>query len=103
MKILSTIILSAVLGVFTGNIFAQDTAFVLKENEVYYGTWVNMDYQPNAHPRQKIINYPGEWAMYGSPESETTPETGTYSHSTYIFYFQDLSYGFKKQMKLILL
>ena len=107
MKILSTIILSAVLGVFTGNIFAQDTAFVLKENEVYYGTWVNMDYQPNAHPRQKIINFPGEWATYGSAESETTTETGTYKITDKwtdsegnIWYKCEVSFSFQKAYEL---
>lgn len=78
MKVLSTMILSAVLVVFTGNIFAQDTTLVLKDNEEIYGTWVNMDYKPNAHPRQKVIIYPGEWAAYGSAESETATETGTH-------------------------
>ena len=54
MKILSTIILSAVLGVFTGNIFAEEKTYVAKDNEEIYGTWVNMDYKADAgyHPKR---------------------------------------------------
>jgi len=72
-------ILGLALLAFTGNIFAQDMLYVAEENEGIYGTWVNMDYQPDAHPRQKIINYPGKWATYGSAGSETATETGKYT------------------------
>ena len=78
MKLVSAMILCGALVVFfTETIFAQDPLYVAKDNEEIYGTWVNRDYQPNAHPRQKIIIYPEEWAAYGLAESETATDTGT--------------------------
>ncbi len=77
MKLLSTLILGAALVSFTGNIFAEEKTYVAKDNEELYGTWVNMDYKPDAQPHQKIINYPGRFENFGSAESETAKETGT--------------------------
>ena len=77
-KLLTALILGAALMVFFGNTLAGEKAYVPEDNEELYGTWVNMDYKPNAHPRQKVISYPGEWAAYGSAESETATETGTH-------------------------
>jgi hypothetical protein len=78
MKLLSTLILGAALVAFTGNIFAEEKPYVAKDNEEIYGTWVNMDYKPDAVPNQKVIIYPGRFGTFGSAESKTAMVTGSY-------------------------
>lgn len=75
MKSLFALILGAVLFALTGPSHAQDMAYIPEDNEELYGTWVNMD---RVYPRQKLINYPGEWAAFGTVKSEKTDETGKY-------------------------
>ena len=77
MKLLSALILGAALVAFIGNIYAEEKPYVAKDNEELYGTWVNMDYKPDAVPPQKVIAYPGRFQTFGSAESKTAKVTGT--------------------------
>ena len=79
MKLLLSFILSAAFVVFSGNSFAEEKAYVAKDNEEFYGTWINVDYGTRAHPYQKIINFPGRYEAYGSANSEIVVERGTFT------------------------
>ena len=52
-KLLKVLILGAALMVFFGNALAGEKAYVPKDNEELYGTWVNMDYK-TGDPSQKL-------------------------------------------------
>ena len=79
MKLLLSFILSAAFVVFSGNSFAEEKAYVAKDNEEFYGTWTNIDYGTRAHPYQKIINFPGRYEAYGSTKSDIVMERGTFT------------------------
>ena len=63
-KLLTALILGAALMVFFWNALAGEKAYVPKDNEELYGTWVNMDYK-TADPPQKLT-YKSDGTMYSS-------------------------------------
>jgi len=56
-KLLTALALGAALMVFFGNAFAGKKAYVSKDNEELYGTWINMDYK-TGDPPQKLTFKP---------------------------------------------
>jgi hypothetical protein len=55
--------------VFFGNALAGENAYVPKDNEELYGTWVNMDYK-TADPPQKLT-YKSDGTIYSSIYAES--------------------------------
>jgi len=51
-NLLTALTLGAALMVFFGNVFAGEKAYVPKDNEELYGTWVNMDYKTGVPPQK---------------------------------------------------
>ena len=68
-KLLTALILGAALMVFFGNALAGEKAYVPKDNEELYGTWVNMDYK-TADPPQKLT-YKSDGTIYSSIYAES--------------------------------
>ena len=68
MKSLVALVLSVAFLTFTGNVLAEEKAYVPKENEVFYGTWVNMDYTLRA--QKVVMNSDGTWGWAMSAKSE---------------------------------
>lgn len=69
-----------ILGFSTNFSYASDKkAYVAKENEELYGTWVNDDY--NSSPRSAIHEYKanGTWVVYRKTTDEISYEDGTYT------------------------
>jgi hypothetical protein len=58
-KLLTALALGTTLMVFFGNAFAGDKAYVPKDNEELYGTWVNMDYKTGVPPQKLTYNSDG--------------------------------------------
>lgn len=68
MKSLVALVLSVAFLTFTGNVSAEEKAYVPKENEEFYGTWANMDYFDRA--QKVVINSDGTWGWAMSAKSE---------------------------------
>ena len=68
-KLLTALILGVALMVFFGNALAGEKAYVPKDNEELYGTWVNMDYK-TADPSQKLT-YKSDGTIYSSIYAES--------------------------------
>jgi len=68
-KLLTALILGAALMAFFGNALAEEKAYVPKDNEELYGTWVNMDYK-TADPPQKLT-YKSDGTIYSSIYAES--------------------------------
>jgi hypothetical protein len=69
-----------ILAFTTNSSYASDKrAYVAKENEALYGTWVNDEY--NSSPRSAIHIYKadGTWIFYRKTSDETPYEEGTYT------------------------
>ena len=71
MKSLMALILAVALLAFTGNASAQEKTYIPKDNEEFYGTWVNTEYYLVA--QKVVINPDGTWgwAMSASGEPDT--------------------------------
>jgi hypothetical protein len=68
MKSLATLILAVTLLAFTGNVSADEKTYVPKDNEEFYGTWVNTEYYLMA--QKVVINPDGTWGWTMSASDE---------------------------------
>lgn len=71
MKSLTALILAVALLAFTWNASAEEKTYVPKDNQEFYGTWVNTEYYTAA--QKVVINPDGTWGWAVSANSE--PDT----------------------------
>ena len=77
MKSILVLILSIVLFAFASQVIAGEWGYFAKDQEVFYGTWVNMDYFGSTP--QKIIYRPvGTFSCFRNANSDTPDNGGRY-------------------------
>ena len=79
MKSLLALILCLVLVAFSGNALAEEKAYVPKQDEELYGTWVNPDYNTETSPAKTLLNPDGTSLSYWKEESTLVATRGNFS------------------------
>jgi len=79
MKSLLALVLAVAFLVFTVIVFAEEKAYVPKDNEEIYGTWVNEKYDSTKWHARWDIKSDGTWASYQNSNNTKPAWRGTYS------------------------
>ena len=64
---------------FSGNAAAEEKAYVPKDNEELYGTWVNPDYNTETFAAKTLLNPDGTILYYWKEESTVVATRGNFS------------------------
>ena len=64
MKSLSTLILCLVLVAFSGNTVTEEKAYVAKQNEELFDTWVNLDYVGGDKAPKIVVHPDGRYERF---------------------------------------
>ena len=75
----SILILIFVVLIIVGGCATAKKAYVAKEDEELYGTWVNPEYDEESHVAKKVIKHDGTWDEYAMSNSNRPLGTGEYT------------------------
>ena len=73
----SILILVLAVMIVTGSCATSKKAYVATENEEFYGTWVNPDYDEGIHPGKLVVEH-GKFAYYTMTYSTHSCKYGEY-------------------------